>query len=176
MITAENEFYLFRMGNRTKLIYKQGALYEALNGNIIKSWETYKSEIRPDRYTVLLHCPHGIVEITEDNWKIPVISDSYSQLFWMDYKDEHIDCERFSKESIELYPYLGWAQAHFYDMGFGEDTSFSKSPLTWECQASQANYEGIRKLSTIYADAKYCSPHTWHSAETFLYLYEDIII
>ena len=343
MVTAETKFFLFGMGNRTKIIYKKGALYDALNGNIIKSWETYKSEIYPEKYAVLLHCPHGIVEITEDcrgvavsengrkdyitedeinlpdfsdkkhsallrilhheilfnilegkplpnlfvyskpwyrdaammcmclektgnlrlvkkwikslrqpydknnaghcepdnlgqalymislisdrnhplvqtlleeaekvrkhdyitgltdfgehpvyqtkwlkyglahlrmedNWKIPVISDSYSQLFWMDYKDEHADCERFSKESIELYPYLGWAQAHFYDTGFGEDTPLSVSPLTWECQASQANYEGIRKLSAMYADAKYCSPHTWHSAEAFLYLYEDIII
>lgn len=110
----------------------------------------------------------------EDNWRIPDISDSYSQIFWMDYKDKHAPCEKFDQRCVDLYPYLGWAQAHFYGTGLGDDTPLNRNaPLTWECEASEAEYGGIRSLSKIYADRKYSAPHTWHAAEAFLYLYED---
>ncbi len=45
-------------------------------------------------------------------------------------------------------------------------------PLTWEAQASQAEYEGMNLISLQYAERQICAPHTWHAAEAFLYLIE----
>ena len=56
----------------------------------------------------------------DDPYHIPEVQDSYSSLFWMDYRDEHVSGERFGERALELYPYLNWAEAHFYDEPFPE--------------------------------------------------------
>jgi hypothetical protein len=43
-------------------------------------------------------------------------------------------------------------------------------PLTWERNASQANYAGLRVLDPVYAAQKLAAPHTWHAAEVFLHV------
>jgi len=40
-----------------------------------------------------------------------------------------------------------------------------------EIRASQANYDGIKRLSPVYAQQRTAAPHTWHAAEIFLYLH-----
>jgi hypothetical protein len=46
-------------------------------------------------------------------------------------------------------------------------------PLTWEAQASEAKYDGMRRVAGEYVKARTCAPHTWHAAEAFLYLLEE---
>ncbi|MBQ9121087.1 MAG: hypothetical protein IJY12_01840 [Clostridia bacterium] len=107
----------------------------------------------------------------DHSWvKIPSVADDYSPLFWMDYKDAHVEIPRRTYD--KLYPYLWWAEQHFYETDVPDSYLEITYPMTNETQASQADYEGTRLLSETYADAKNSSPHTWHAAEMFLYLME----
>jgi len=105
----------------------------------------------------------------EDPYEIPMVFDSYSALFWMDFKDAHVQGSSFAGEANGNYPYLAWAEAHF----FGQLPPVSleeRYPLTWEAHASQANYAGMKIISQEYVDRKICAPHSWHAAEMFLFL------
>jgi len=51
----------------------------------------------------------------EEAYEIPAVFDSYSALFWMDYKTAHVQGPAFSKQARANYPYLVWAEAHFHD-------------------------------------------------------------
>lgn len=105
----------------------------------------------------------------DHSWvKIPVLPDTYSPLFWMAYKDEHVEVPRRGYDA--LYPYLWWAEQHFYEEKVPDSYLEITYPMTNETKASQADYEGTRVLSENYANAKNSAPHTWHSAEMFLYL------
>lgn len=103
-----------------------------------------------------------------DTWRIPAIKDTYSALFWMDYRDQHVGDHAYPSQGRQPYPYLGWACDHFYRkpprlpaIGF---------PLTWEANASEADYDGMTVVSQKYARQRISAPHTWHAAEMFLYL------
>ena len=104
-----------------------------------------------------------------DPYTAPKRKDTYSALFWMDYKDAYVPGDQADRGD---YPYLGWACDHFH----GEKKSPISNrdyPLTWEAKASQADYAGLRGLSEAYAEQKISAPHTWHAAEVFLYLLEQ---
>ncbi len=103
-----------------------------------------------------------------DPYAIPHVRDTYSALFWWDYRDQHVDSPRFNSPD---YPYLDWAWDHFSGTrgGLIGDHDY---PLSWEAKASQADYDGMRVLSPVYTEQKLCVPHTWHAAEMFLYLLE----
>jgi len=113
---------------------------------------------------------YGLSRLELDHsWvEIPALPDSYSSLFWMDYRDSHVEIAH--REYDALYPYLWWAEQHFYGADV-PDSYLTGYPMTNETYASQANYEGIRVLSDDYAEQRNASPHTWHAAEMFLYLY-----
>ena len=102
-----------------------------------------------------------------DPYTVPRQADGYSALFWMDYRDTYVP----GKDADDRgdYPYLGWACDHFHGAK-KSPISDRDYPLTWEIQASQANYDGIKMLSPAYARQKTAAPHTWHAAEVFLYL------
>lgn len=111
----------------------------------------------------------------EDPYEIPEVFDSYSVLFWMDFKTEHVQGRTFSKKGVANYPYLGWAEAHFH--GWPAPMSVEeKYPLTWEAHASQAKYDGMKLVSKEYTGRKICAPHSWHAAEMFLYLLDDALL
>ena len=103
----------------------------------------------------------------KDKYVLPKIKDSYSSLFWMDFKDFYVTGS--DAEDHEKYPYLGWATDHFHK---NKKSSISNRdyPLTWETEVSQANYNGMNLINNIYSERKTCTPHTWHAAEIFLYL------
>jgi len=106
----------------------------------------------------------------DDPYTIPLQKDGYSALFWMAYKDRHDPTSNSNDRGP--YAYLGWACDHFY----GEKKSPLSDqdyPLTWEQNASQAHYEGLRVLDPVYVQKKISAPHTWHAAEAFLYLLKD---
>lgn len=103
----------------------------------------------------------------KDPYVIPAIADGYSALFWMDYRDQHV--QGTDADDRRGYPYLGWACDHFYGTK-KSPISNRDYPLTWEAAASQARYAGIRAVSEEYAARELGAPHTWHAAEVFLYL------
>jgi hypothetical protein len=110
----------------------------------------------------------------KDDLEIPSVSDSYSSLFWMDFPGRHVAHDRFGKESIENYPYLGWAEAHFYADKPPMPVDLDPYPLTWESHASQAEYKKMALISEEHVKQKVCTPHSWHAAEMFLYYWEQL--
>jgi hypothetical protein len=96
----------------------------------------------------------------------------------MGFRDRHVARERFPMRVKRLYPYLAWAEAHFYDEPPPEPLGQIVSPLTWEAQASQAEYWRLKALADERAIAcddvtnQIARPHSWHAAEMFLYLRE----
>ena len=106
-----------------------------------------------------------------DPYVIPKIQDGYSALFWMDYTDAHVPGR--DSDDRAFYPYLGWACDHYH--GDKKSPIGNRDyPLTWEQQASQADYPALQNLDPIYVEQKLAAPHTWHAAEVFLYLMEDL--
>jgi hypothetical protein len=112
----------------------------------------------------------------DDPFRIPAVFDSYSSLFWMDYRSEHVAGDRFSVETLESYPYLNWAEAHFFDEPPPEPLGDIRFPLSREGKASEADYWRLIPLAELGAITRgqlvnrVCTPHTWHAAEMFLYL------
>jgi hypothetical protein len=105
-----------------------------------------------------------------DNFGAPEIADSYSALFWMDYRDIHVITNDAADRTN--YPYLGWACDHFHRTK-KSPIGNRDYPLTWEQNASQADYSGLAILDAAYVDQKLATPHTWQAAEIFLYLLDQ---
>ncbi len=62
-------FFLFGMGNRTKLIYKNGSLINAMTGEKVESWSYSEEIIVPPDYSVYLKLVNGHVIIIHENEK-----------------------------------------------------------------------------------------------------------
>jgi hypothetical protein len=104
-----------------------------------------------------------------DPYVVPRMEDSYSALFWMDYRDTYVK----GQDARDLsYPYLDWACDHFHGLK-RSPISNRDYPLTWEKNASAANYPGMTIISGEYGQQRLAAPHTWHAAEVFLYLLEQ---
>jgi hypothetical protein len=106
-----------------------------------------------------------------DPYQIPAVYDSYSSLFWWDFKAQHVNGNRFDEANSQNYPYLVWAEDHF----FGETKGILTNrdyPLSWEAYASDAYYPGMQVLNDNLVKQKLSMPHTWHAAEMFLILGE----
>jgi hypothetical protein len=102
-----------------------------------------------------------------DPYVVPSVTDSYSALFWMDYRDTYV--KGTDSDDRGAYPYLGWAGDHFH--GTKRSPIGNRDyPLTWEQRASQANYAGLSPLDPVYVTQKLSAPHTWQAAEVFLYV------
>jgi len=107
-----------------------------------------------------------------DPFRIPPVFDPYSALFWRDFREQHVPGPRFKQMSRERYPYLAWAEDHFYGDPPGLIGGGLPYPLTWEAFASEAKYERMAGVSEEYVNLKLAAPHTWHAAEMFLRLLE----
>ncbi len=59
-------FFLFGMGNRTKLIYKKGCLIHAFSGETICQWPFENDAIIPNEYSVEIQTPEDLVMIYEN--------------------------------------------------------------------------------------------------------------
>ncbi len=101
-------------------------------------------------------------------WQIPNVNDEYSNLFWMAYKGNATG----KSANSQPWPYLSWARAHFYGDKGGTIMGNREYPLSWETGACCADYNPIDIISAEHKSRKVGSPHTWHSAEMFLYLIE----
>lgn len=100
-----------------------------------------------------------------DPYTIPAQNDSYAALFWMDYKEYNQGTEAADRGN---YPYLGWAVDHFHGTKLSP-ISNRDYPLTWERNASNANYAGMAVVDPVFVSERLSVPHTWHAAEVFLY-------
>lgn len=109
--------------------------------------------------------------IDSDFVSVPQKFDSYSRMFWMDKSEVELKTP-FKSEYDKDYPYLWWACIHFENESFEDKLLSDTYPLSWERNASQAKYDRIAPLSSIYAENKFSAPHTWHASEMFLYLIE----
>jgi len=109
-----------------------------------------------------------------DPYSIPQVSDNYSALFWWDYKESYFKgtIDAYDEWKNDKYPYIGWAADHFHGLK-RNPISNRDYPLSWEIEASQADYKGMAIVDELYVQAKNSSPHTWHAAEMFLYLIEN---
>jgi hypothetical protein len=106
----------------------------------------------------------------DDPYEVHAVSDSYASLaWWADHREGPSDRAVISSDD---YPYLTWAAAHATGKPLGK-LSDRDYPLTWEANASQAHYEGMRVVDPVYVKARLCTPHTWHAAEVFLDLIES---
>ena len=102
-----------------------------------------------------------------DPYTIPKVADGYSSLFWMDYKDTYVKSK--DHDDRGPYPYLGWACDHFH--GVRKSPLGNRDyPLTWEQNASEADYAPLEIKDPVFVGKKLSDPHTWHAAEAFLYL------
>jgi hypothetical protein len=53
-------FFLFGMGLRPKFLYKNGALLDARNGEVVRKWDLRDDVILPADYTVVVHTRDGV--------------------------------------------------------------------------------------------------------------------
>ncbi len=107
-----------------------------------------------------------------DNYKIPLMYDNYSPVFWLDYKIQNVGGRQFDEVTSLNSPYLTWAEDHFYSQKRGI-VSLSDYPLTWESDSKTANYAGMDVIGQGYVQGKICATHAWHAAEMFLVLVEQ---
>jgi hypothetical protein len=105
-----------------------------------------------------------------DPYTIPHQADSYSSLFWMDYRDSYVPGK--DADGHGLYPYLNWAIDHFQRKK-RSPISNRDYPLTWETKATQADYQGMAIVDAEFVNQKTAVPHTWHASEIFLYLMDS---
>ena len=112
-----------------------------------------------------------------DPYVIPKQYDSYSSLFWWDYKSEHVSGKKFAEKDSDHYPYLVWAEDHFYGRADAPEkrgiVGNLDYPLSWEQNASDAHYPGMTVLDKGLVKQKLAFPHTWHAAEMFLLLMDN---
>lgn len=108
--------------------------------------------------------------LDDSSWTIPMVRDNYSALFWMDYRDQHMPMERHTLSALRNWPYLNWAEAHFYGEPAPESPTADTFPLSREILASEGLYHRMKIVSEDYAKTHWASPHTWHAVEMFLYL------
>ena len=106
-----------------------------------------------------------------DKYSIPEIQDNYSSLFWWEYKNNYMPGTKdaFEPGNSEKYPYLGWAADNFHGLKRNPISNLDY-PLTWEIEASQADYKGLEQIDPVLVTAKCAAPHTWHASEVFLYV------
>ena len=107
----------------------------------------------------------------DDPFVIPDVADSYSSLFWMEFKEQHVPHPRFGPNELAKYPYLNWAEAHFY--GDVPPEAFTVDTLTREFESGVVSYGRMAFLSPDFVTRRWCTPHTWHAAEIFLYFLDN---
>ncbi len=112
----------------------------------------------------------------DSQWNIPQVYDSYSSLFWMDYRDQHVPGWRFGESSLRDWPYLNWAGAHFYGDAPPESPEADQFPLSREVRSSELNYHRMHMVAPEWVEQQWSSPHTWHAAEMMLYYLDKRII
>lgn len=99
-ISKKNEsIYFFGMGNRRKILYRQGKLYDLDSKNIIYNFDVKKEYIIPNEYMVLIE--------TNDNKNIKIFENDSGIYLKVDNKAVEIidETEKLSLPQFEGYKY-----------------------------------------------------------------------
>jgi hypothetical protein len=107
-----------------------------------------------------------------DSYKIPLIYDNYSPVFWVDYKIENIGGDQFDESINVNSPYLTWAEDHTFNQKRAI-VSLVDYPLSWESESKSANYSPMNVVDKGYVQGRVCATHAWHASEMFLLLTEQ---
>lgn len=152
-------------------IYKEGQRI-AENGVLTGLTDYSHHEIYS---TLWLKLAFDRLGIEADYIDIPKEYDRYARMFWMDKTGVETETP-FDNKYDEWYPYLTWATYHFNGDEIPRELLEIKYPMSWEIEASEAEYDLIMPLSEEYAKNKCSAPHSWHAAEMFMYLIEKVKI
>ena len=108
-----------------------------------------------------------------DPYHAPLRLDHYRALAWWAPQASLPYPLRFGGSMRADFPYLAWAEAHYWKLAppaLPDEESF---PQTWEANAAQADYKGMKAVGDDWAKARTAGPHGWHAAEAFLYLLQQ---
>ena len=107
-----------------------------------------------------------------DSYKIPLIYDNYSPVFWLDFKIQNVGGRQFDEVISLNSPYLTWAEDHTFNQKRAI-VSLVDYPLSWESENKSANYSGMSVTDQMYSQSKIYTTHGWHASEMFLLLIEQ---
>lgn len=105
----------------------------------------------------------------EDPYKMPVGFDSYSTVFWMDFKDVPSNGPPFPEKTKEERPHLAWAEAHFHGWDPPMPVPTRAYPVSWEIPADSAAARGMGVIASEFAERGIIAPQARHAAEMLLY-------
>ncbi len=96
--------------------------------------------------------------------------DGYTSTIW--WYDTNSDGKQMKNENLIHYPYLAWAQYHKNHKG---DLYIGGSlyPLSYEQNASMAQYDNMKYLNESFRISKLTPTHTWSAAEMLLFLLDE---
>jgi hypothetical protein len=109
----------------------------------------------------------------DDPYVIPQEPDPYSSLFWMDFRDHHVEAPPMPEPARQLHPCQHWAQAHFHAWPPPAIPPADAYPITWDALDPAADPAGLELLGPEYVAQTLAAPHAGHAAEMFMYLYRN---
>lgn len=105
-----------------------------------------------------------------DPYEVPFKFDHYGSLVWWFPQQPLPFPFNFDAVTAAHYPYLSWAEAHYWSSSPPPLPATDTFPQTWEAYASEADYGKMEIVGSDWAKAQVSGPHSWHAAEAFLYL------
>lgn len=105
-----------------------------------------------------------------DAWQVPWRADHYRSLVWW-MPDGGVPYPlRFGAQNSRDYPYLAWAEAHYWNNDPPPLPHRDAFPQTWEANGASADFRKMERVDSAWASAKLAGPHGWHAAEALLYV------
>jgi hypothetical protein len=106
----------------------------------------------------------------DDPYVIPRTYDSYSSIFWMDFRDQHVAGRPLTARQRRLHPHLHWAEAHFHGWAPPVIPEPGTYPITWDARDPAGDFASMSVLGSSYVRRQIAAPHGGHAAEMLLYL------
>lgn len=139
---------------------------EDTNGTYISN--KTDGSIKPSYQTEWLK--FGLEKLNIKNNYYYKLSDGYSNLLWFsNYNKNELKVKKYNKN----YPYLEYAQRHLIGESATIHISNQLYPLTWENNATKANYNNMSILGNYFIKNRVSPTHVWSASELFLLLYEE---
>jgi hypothetical protein len=105
-----------------------------------------------------------------DAYRVPWRADHYRSLAWWLPEGGLPYPLRFGAGNVRDYPYLAWAEAHYWKSAPPPMPNADVFPQSWEANGAAADYQKMAMVDPVWAKARIAGPHGWHAAEAFLYL------
>lgn len=112
----------------------------------------------------------------DDPYKFPLAFDSYSSVFWMDFRDIPNNGPPFTEAVKEAAPHLAWAEAHFHAWDPPQPLPAKAYPMSWEVvPPEQPAPQAMSLISREMVDKRIVTPQARHAAEMLLYLLDTAL-